>query len=66
MKLDNCSYKIKYGESLRSHPNLQIRDIKMQEYFSFLAQNYEFGIINEFQQVASYNKDGFIRWNEAR
>lgn len=66
MKLDNCSYKIKYGESLRSHPNLQIRDIKMQEFFSFLAQNYEFGIINEFQQVASYNKDGFIRWNEAR
>lgn len=64
LNLDSLQYKIKYGESLRAHPGLKIRDINMIKYFSYFSQCYDYSIVKEFKQIASYNKSGFIDWNK--
>lgn len=62
MMLDEIEYRIKYGESLRAHPGLELRNIKSSEYFSKFSNIYDFEIAKEFRQIASYNKSGFINW----
>lgn len=62
MSLDSMKYRIEYGESLRNHHNLELRDFDMNYYFEYLAEEYEFEIISEFAQIASYNKNGLIYW----
>ncbi len=62
MNLDSMKYKIEYGESLRDHVNLELRDFEMSYYFEYLAEEYEFEVVSEFIQIASYNKNGLMYW----
>lgn len=62
MQLDEIKYKIEYGQSLRAHPGLEIRNIDMREYFKKFSLVYDYNIVNEFMQIVSYNKSGFIKW----
>lgn len=66
-KLDNESYKIEFGSSLRNHPNLQIREFSLNKgdvnyYFDYLEKSYKYEIIDEFMQIASINKLGIKIW----
>lgn len=66
--LDEINYNIEFGESIRAHPNLELRDFKTknisrkENFFSYLSKFYNFNIIDEFTQIASYNKAGVIKW----
>lgn len=66
--LDNESYEIKFGTSLRSHPNLELRDFqndsmsRKESFFNHLSQIYEYDIVDEFKQIASWNKAGVKIW----
>lgn len=62
MQLDSLKYKIRYGESLREHPGLELRNIQSNDYFSYFSKAYEYSIFQEFKQLSSYNKNGFIKW----
>ena len=61
--LDGINYKIEYGESLRDHPNLHIREMERDEILSLLAKQYDFSITDEYTQLASWNKQGVILWD---
>lgn len=63
-ELDSLEYKIKYGESLRSHPNLQLRNLPVEVFLDYLSMNYDYKIIQEFKQLVSYNKLGLIDWRK--
>lgn len=60
--LDGYKYKLQYGESLRKHSTLKLRDISIDDFMSKMKTVYDFSIVKEYKQLASYNKDGFIRW----
>lgn len=66
--LDNYEYTIEFGESLRDHPALELRDFKTatqsrkESFFSYLDKIYNYSIIDEMKQIASYNKAGVIKW----
>lgn len=67
-KLDDYEYNIEFGESLRSHPSLELRDFKTSDlnrkegFLSYLNQIYEYELVDELSQIASYNKDGVVIW----
>lgn len=66
-RLDNIDYKIEFGESLRSHPALELRNYlttskNENSFFDYLNQNYKYKITDEFKQIASYNKAGVVIW----
>lgn len=61
--LDENEYFIKYGESLRAHPNLLLRDIAMHEYINQLKKQYDFSIVDEYEQLVSLNKFGIRIWS---
>ena len=63
LKLDDIEYQIQYGESLRAHPNLELRSIALSDYFSFFSKVYEYEIVDEFKQLSSYSKAGFVKWH---
>lgn len=66
--LDEEKYDIKYGTSLRAHPNLELRDFqkkglsRRESFFSYLATLYDFEIIDELEQIVSWNKLGVKKW----
>lgn len=66
--LDNESYDIKFGTSLRAHPNLELRDFgtsletRKENFFNYLSKIYEYEVVNEFEQIASWNKMGVKIW----
>lgn len=66
--LDGIEYNIEFGESLRAHPNLELRDFKTdtvsrkENFFSYLSQQYDYSIVDELIQIASYNKEGVKVW----
>lgn len=61
-ELDNTKYKIRYGESLRNHPNLQLRTLPIIDYMNQMKEHYDYSIDDEYRQLKSFNKDGFIDW----
>ena len=66
--LDEQNYEIRFGTSLRSHPNLELRDfgatplVRKENFFNYLSKLYEYKIVGEFEQIASYNKAGIKIW----
>lgn len=66
--LDENTYDIVFGESLRTHPNLELRDFqtatcgRKENFFSVLGEMYEYSLIDELSQIASYNKSGVRIW----
>jgi hypothetical protein len=66
--LDKNTYDIVFGESLRDHPNLELRDFqtttcgRKEKFFSVLGEMYEYSLIDELSQVVSYNKLGVRVW----
>jgi len=66
--LDDESYEIKFGTSLRSHPNLELRDFQSQSknrhdgFFEHLEKLYDFEIMDELEQIASLTKAGVKLW----
>lgn len=66
--LGSENYDIKFGTSLRTHPNLELRDFgttsmsRKENFFNYLSELYEYEIINEFEQIASWNKMGVKFW----
>ena len=66
--LDDIKYNIEFGESLRAHPNLELRDFETENasrrdnFFSCLSQFYNYDIVDELVQIASYNKAGVVIW----
>lgn len=66
--LDSIDYKIKFGESLRAHPSLELRDFKTKtksrknSFFDYLGTLYDYTLVDEMKQIASYNKAGVIKW----
>lgn len=66
--LDNQSYDIKFGTSLRAHPNLELRDFEgaqqseKSNFFNYLSKMYNLKIVDELEQIASWNKMGVIVW----
>lgn len=62
LQLDQYKYKIMYGESLRAHPGLEIRRISPKEFFMHFSKVYNYRIVKEFRQLASFNKQGYIEW----
>ena len=62
-RLGGFTYNIKWGESLRSHATLKLRDFERDRVFNFLKLIYDYEITDEFVQLASYNKSGSIIWN---
>lgn len=66
--LDDNEYDIKFGTSLRDHPNLELRSFEKQyldgkdSFFSYLKKMYNFEIVDEMKQIASWNKKGVIVW----
>lgn len=61
--LDGITYPIRFGSSLRDHPNLSIRDFNWDKYRRYLNEQYDIEIIDEFVQLTSWNKRGIIQWN---
>lgn len=64
LELDDYTYMLKYGESLRNHPTLKLRDISIKEFMRKMEMKYSFSIIKEYRQLASYNKSGYINWKK--
>lgn len=64
--LDGYKYGLRYGESLRNHPTLQLRNISIDDFMEKMKIKYNFSIIKEYRQIASYNKSGFIKWKIER
>lgn len=66
--LDDQSYEIRFGTSLRSHPNIELRDFgitslnRKENFFDYLSKLYEYEIVDEFEQIASWNKAGVKIW----
>lgn len=66
--LDEQNYGIRFGTSLRSHPNLELRDFgatsltRKENFFNYLSKLYEYEIVDEFEQIASWNKAGIKIW----
>ena len=66
--LDNESYEIKFGTSLRAHPNLELRDFestsvtRKEQFLNYLSKLYEYEFVDEFEQIASWNKAGIKVW----
>lgn len=66
--LDDYTYNIEYGESLRAHPSLELRDFeteyenRKQSFLKHLDDIYDYTLIDELKQIASYNKSGVIIW----
>lgn len=62
--LDSREYKIQYGASLRDHPNLHLRNLPIEVFMNYLSKHYDCKIVQEFKQLVSYNKMGFIDWRK--
>ncbi len=66
--LDSESYEIKFGESLRAHTNLELRDFNSEKnsgkdnFFNYLEKMYNLKITDEMEQIASWNKEGIRVW----
>ena len=66
--LDDESYNIEFGTSLRAHANLELRDFNnemsggKENFFSYLKKMYCFEISDEMEQIASWNKAGVRIW----
>lgn len=66
--LDNQTYNIQFGTSLRAHPNLELRDFgdtqdtAKANFFNYLELLYDLKIVDELQQIASWNKLGVRKW----
>ena len=66
--LDEQVYEIEFGQSLRSHPNLELRDFetsnvsRKDSFFEYLNKMYTFEIVDELSQIASWNKMGIKKW----
>lgn len=66
--LDNIIYDIEFGESLRAHPALELRDFisdsknRKENFLEHLEKIYKYRLIDEMKQIASYNKEGVIIW----
>lgn len=63
-RLDKSEYKIKYGESLRSHPCLYLRDLPIEDFMKHLKNEYDYQVIDEYKQLISLNKSGIIVWRD--
>lgn len=64
LSMDGIKYRLRYGESLRNHSTLKLRDISIENFMKKMKAVYDFSIVKEYKQLASYNKSGFIRWKE--
>lgn len=62
--LDGYEYNIRFGESLRAHPNLRLRSFNQDKYFSYYHTLYDFSVEKEFVQLASWSKNGIKIWLE--
>lgn len=66
--LDNESYDISFGTSLRAHPNLELRNFNSDKsdakdiFFNHLKKMYSLDVIDEMMQIASWNKEGIKLW----
>lgn len=60
--LDGHKYGLRYGESLRNHPTLRLREISVDDFMYKMKMMYDFSIVKEYRQLASYNKNGYIKW----
>lgn len=61
--LDGIEYDIRFGESLRAHPNLKLRPFEAKKVFGYLNKCYKYTIEDEFIQLLSWNKAGIKEWN---
>lgn len=61
--VDNVVYDIRFGESLRAHPNLMLRAFEPEKIFGYLDKCYKYTIEDEFIQLLSWNKAGIKEWN---
>mgnify|MGYP006922131099 FL=1 len=66
--LDNESYDISFGASLRAHPNLELRDFYSDlpdgknKFLDHLKKMYSLEVTDEMMQIASWNKEGVKIW----
>lgn len=66
--LDGETYEIKFGSSLRNHPNLVLRDFlrdsvcRKKCFFEYLNKIYDLEVVDEMKQIVSWNKDGIKIW----
>lgn len=66
--LDENTYNIEFGSSLRSHSNLELRNFcdeksnQKDNFFDYLGKMYDFEIIDEMEQIISWNKEGVKVW----
>lgn len=66
--LDEESYEIEFGTSLRNHKNLKLRDFSSlnsannDNFFKYLTELYDFEIIDEMEQISSWSKEG-VKWH---
>ena len=66
LTMDAQTYRLRYGESLRNHPTLKLRDISIDDFMTKMRVLYDFSVVKEFRQIASYNKSGFKKWEMER
>ena len=64
LTLDNVTYKIQWGESLRAHDGLALRTFDREKVFSYLDGVYNYTIEDEVSQIASINKNGLTIWDK--
>ena len=66
--LDDDVYDIQFGTSLRAHQNLELRDFqdtyhsRKHNFFKHLEKMYNFEIVDDMKQIASWNKAGVKVW----
>lgn len=66
--LDDKTYEIKFGSSLRDHPNLKLRNFqhdsidKKKCFFEYINKYYDIEIVDVMKQIISVNKDGIKEW----
>lgn len=61
--LDGELYNVEFGTSLRAHPNLELRKYSGKEnYFNYLRKMYSVELLDEMEQLASWNKEGVRIW----
>lgn len=66
--LDSESYDIKFGTSLRANSNLELRDFQTNKvdrkdsFFEHLNKMYDLEIVDNMEQIVSWNKDGVKIW----